>query len=240
VRKVRARRGILPVILAAASMCVMSADAPAADFTKQAAKLLRAIHPSYLGAIGTGEELARNWPTISQRLHQTRDAINALGDGYLAPPGRVDRDDPLKVIIDPIDRRRLVKYLEQLEYLTGLVQTAWTDAEGIEFVRAVEKKMDDINHLYVRYTGERVLAQPDSPPGPGECTKKKQGVEWVSASMAFDGRPAGGGPWACTAGAKICWMCPEGFTWGLGKPHEAITVGKAVQCGRQVLVSDCP
>jgi hypothetical protein len=156
--------------------------------------------------------------------------LGALSDRVLTPDycnlrggytGEYAKDN------EEVNRSLCLQFMALSNWILARVDAAETDAE-------IARARDDIMAVVEAVTeGEIDLSEAVA------CEKTKQGVEWVSASMAFDGRPAGGGPWACTAGAKICWMCPEGFTWGLGKPHADIAAGRPVQCGRQVLVSDC-
>jgi hypothetical protein len=107
------------------------------------------------------------------RLRATRDAIDALGDRHLPPN---EGSDPLKVITDPQDRRRLARYLEELEYLTGLTKLAWDEEERQRYVRAIQEKAEQIDDLYVRYTGQTAPGGPQSetagpwqPRGKGDC-----------------------------------------------------------------------
>jgi len=122
----------------------------AGKFSKEASKLLRDIHPSFLGAVGTGEELARHAPTIMNRLRQTRQAIEALGSDD-APDG----NRPAAVIKDKDDRRRLERDLKNLEYLVGLLRDAGDDRQKLDAAKAIQRKLNDIDNLYVKWTGRR-------------------------------------------------------------------------------------
>ncbi len=72
-----------------------------------------------------------------------------------------------------------------------------------------------------------------------KCVKTKKTVQWAQASMSYSGRPKDGKPWACQ-GNKICWLCPSGYSWGAGDYNADIAAGRSVQCGKTVVVPDCP
>ena len=109
------------------------------------------IFPSSIGAVGLGQVLAENAPTIMQRLRDTRAAIEAAGGGQRASSAS---NQSWSIIQDPSDRVRLSRYLEQLEYLTGLVKTAWNDTEKQLYVDAVQDKLEEIDHIFIKWTGQ--------------------------------------------------------------------------------------
>ncbi|MDR4495345.1 MAG: hypothetical protein AB7P17_06885 [Nitrospirales bacterium] len=120
-------------------------------YSRAAGIFINSIFPSSIGAVGLGQVLNQNASTIMQRLRDTRAAIDAADGGQLAPSAS---SQSWSIIQDSEDRARLSRYLEQLEYLTGLVKTAWNDQEKELYVDAAQKKLGDIDQIFVKWTGQ--------------------------------------------------------------------------------------
>lgn len=120
-------------------------------YSGAAGTFINSIFPSSIGAAGLGQVLNQNASAIMGRLRDTRAAIDAVGGEQLAPSAA---NQPWSIIKDPADRARLSRYLEQLEYLTGLVKTAWNDEEKELYVDAVKNKLGEIDQIFVKWTGQ--------------------------------------------------------------------------------------
>lgn len=155
-------KGILKILSISCLVCCFSllslvfsnaATEPpqSAIYSGAAGTFLNSIFPSSLGAVGLGQVLNQNALIIMQRLRETRAAIDEAGGGQLSTSVS---NQAWSIIQDPSDRARLSRYLEQLEYLTGLVKTAWNDQESTIYVDAVKDKLAEIDDIFVKWTGQ--------------------------------------------------------------------------------------
>lgn len=141
-------------------ICMFFTVNPAqADLSEDLAEVLRDIHPSFLAANLTGEQLARNAPVIRSRLRATRQAIEDLAAGR---PTR--RTTPFEIIQDPSDRRQLLRHIKDLEYLMSEVELSTSAGERQEFARAIQSKLAQIDRIYVKWTGNAASGQPVTGP----------------------------------------------------------------------------